>query len=214
MPKMFGAKSDYFAGYKTVPAARSVTATFRLPVLHCDKTADTAVVPEVELTTDQTVSSAGVALICNGTTPSYALQVSMNGAPNGPAIRATKGVRAGDVVTVQVVTIGKRVTASVHVLGGGKALSTTGTLVGTPVSSDILVNGVGPRNAPLNVPDFGALTFTGISLGGKSMNGADSGVRYDRVPIGRTAQISVGDISTNGRSFTATFMSSAGDPVT
>src|SRR3954464_6701626 len=35
MPKRFGARSDYYAGYKTVPAARSVAATFQVPALHC-----------------------------------------------------------------------------------------------------------------------------------------------------------------------------------
>lgn len=211
-PKMFGAKSDYYAGYKTVPAARSVAATFRVPVLHCDKTPDTAVVPQVQLTTDRTASSAGVVLNCVGTTASYALQVSVNGTINGPAIRTPKGVRAGDLVTVKVATVGNKVTASVRVPKRGKIVSVTSKLVGSPVSSDILVNGVGPRSAPLNVPDFGALTFTNISLGGRSMNSADSASMYDRIPLARTVQMSVSEPSANWRSFTATFVSSAGDP--
>jgi hypothetical protein len=210
---MFGAKSDYYAGYKTVPAARSVAATFRVPELHCDKTPDSAVVPQVQLTTDRTASSAGVVLNCNGTTASYALQVSVNGTiNNGPAVRTPKGVQAGDVVTVKVGTVGNKVTASARVVGRGRFVSVTSKLVGNPVSSDILVNGVGPRNAPLNVPDFGALTFTNISLGGRSMNSADSASMYDRIPIGRTVQISVSEPSANWRAFTATFVSSAGDP--
>lgn len=208
---MFGAKSEYYAGYKTVPAARSVAATFRVPALACDKTPDTAVVPEVQLTTDRTVSSAGVVLNCDGVTSTYALQVSLNGNLNGPAIRTPKAVRAGDTVTVKVATVGKKVTASVRVLGRGTFVSVTGKLVGTPVSSDILVNGVGPRDAPLNVPDFGVLTFTNISLGGLSMESADSAVKYDRVPMARTAQITVSEPGPNWRSFTATFDSSAGD---
>lgn len=212
MPKMFGAMSDYYAGYKTVPAARSVAATFRVPALHCDKTPDTAVVPEVQLTTTRTASSAGVVLDCDGTTASYALQVSINGTLNGPAIRTPKGVRAGDAVTVKVATVGNRVTASVRVLGRGKFLSVTSKLIGTPVSSDILVNGVGPRNEPLNVPDFGALTFYNISLGGHSMESADSATQYYRIPIGRTAQITVTEPGPRGRGFTANFVSSAGDP--
>lgn len=212
MPKMFGTKSDYYAGYKTVPAARSVAATFRVPALHCDKTPDTAVVPEVQLTTTRTASSAGVVLDCDGTTASYALQVSINGTINGPAIRTPKGVRVGDAVTVKVATVGNRVTASVRVLGRGKFLSVTSKLIGTPVSSDILVNGVGPRNEPLNVPDFGALTFYNISLGGRSMESADSASQYYRIPIGRTAQITVSEPGPKWRGFTANFVSSAGDP--
>ena len=211
-PKMFGAKSDYYAGYKTVPAARSVAATFRVPALHCDKTPDTAVVPQVQLTTDRTASSAGVVLDCNGTTASYALQVTVNGTINGPAIRTPKGVQAGDLVTVKVATVGKKVTASIRVPKRNRFVSVTSKLVGNPVSSDILVNGVGPRSAPLNVPDFGTLTFTNISLGGRSMESADSASMYNRIPIGRTVQISVSEPSANWRSFTATFMSSAGDP--
>ena len=85
--------------------------------------------------------------------------------------------------------------------------------MGTPVSGDILVNGVGPRSAPLNVPDFGALTFTNVSLGGRSMDSADSAAVYDRIPLSRSVQISVSEPSANWRSFTATFVSSAGDPV-
>jgi hypothetical protein len=218
MPKMFGARSDYFAGYKLVPSASSVAATFTVPTLHCDKTPDTAVVPQVQLTTDRTASSAGVVLACNGTQASYALQVSVNGTLNGPAVRATKirtpkVVRAGDVVTVRVATKGKKVTASVRVLGRGKFLNVTSKLVGTPVGNDILVNGVGSRTAPLNVPDFGVLTFANVSLGGQSMDAADSGVLYDRTPAGRTVQITVSQPSADARSFTATFVSSAGNPV-
>jgi hypothetical protein len=213
MPKMFGVKSDYYAGYKTVPAARSVAATFRVPALHCDKTPDTAVVPQVQLTTTRTASSAGVVLDCDGAKASYALQVSINGTMNGPAIRTPRGVRAGDKVTVKVATVGNKVTASVRVLGRNKFVSVTSKLVGTPVSSDILVNGVGPRNEPLNVPDFGTLTFYDISLGGKSMESADSATQYSRIPPDRSAQIIVNEPGPRWRSFTATFVSSAGDPV-
>jgi hypothetical protein len=183
-----------------------------VPTLHCDRTPDTAVVPEVQLTTDRTASSAGVVLNCNGTQASYALLVSINGLVNGPAIRTPNGVRAGDLVTVKVATVGKKVTASVRVPRRGRFVSVTSKLVGTPVSGDILVNGVGPRTAPLNVPDFGALTFTNISLGGRSLQSADSAAVYDRIPLGRTVQISVSEPGANWRSFTATFVSSAGDP--
>lgn len=210
MPKMFGAKSTYFAGYKTVPAARTVAANFRVPALHCDETPDTAVVPEVQLTTTRTVSSAGVVLDCDGTTAHYALQLSVNGTLNRGVIRRPKGVRAGDVVTVKVATVGKKVTASVRV--HGKWESVTSTLVGSPVSSDILVNGVGSPSSPLNVPDFGAVTFTNISLDGGSLDSADSASVYDRIPLNRTVQISVSEPGANWRSFTATFVSSAGDP--
>jgi hypothetical protein len=213
MPKMFGAKSDYYAGYKTVPAARFVAATFKVPALHCDRTPDTAVVPGVQLTTTRTVSSAGVVLDCDGTAANYAVQVSINGTLHGPMIRNAKAIRAGDVVTVKVATYGKKVTASVRVPKRNKVVSVTGKLVGAPVSSDILVNGVGPANAPLNVPDFGSLKFTNISLGGRSMNSADSASMFARIPLGRTVQISVSEPSANWRSFTATFESSTGDPV-
>jgi hypothetical protein len=202
--------STTFAGYLLQAGGPStVTATFRVPALHCTAARREIVASAALSGTTQsgnsTQSSASLLLGCyGGKAHLWPVLVVNNNETNYP----TAGAQPGDVVTLtadsKLTAGGKAATATVSV--ADKTRKFTRKLTGTFVTSSHPWIGEGAwfeHNKETAVPDFGSFRYYDCASDGNPMSTKFGWLRYNRVTSKGAVQISTSAIHSAG--FTSTF---------
>jgi hypothetical protein len=197
--------SKYFAGYTLQAGGPStVTATFRVPALHCTA-ARHEIVASVGLggtTTSgkSTASSADLLLGCYGGKAHFWPVLVVNNKETNYSTGAD--AHPSDVVKLTADSNGTTVTVSV----ADATRKFTRTLTGKFVSSSypwIGDNSWYENNKETGVPDFGSFRYYDCAADGNPMSAKFGWLSYDRVTSKGVLQISTAAIHSAG--FTTTF---------
>jgi hypothetical protein len=202
--------STTFAGYLLQAGGPStVTATFRVPALHCTaarrEIVATAALGGTTKTGSSAQSSANLLLGCYGGKAHLWPVLIVN---NKETNYTTAGASPGDVVTLtadsKLTSSGKNATATVSV--ADKTRKFTRKLTSTFVTSShpwIGEDAWFEHNKETGVPDFGSFRYYDCASDGTPMSTKFGWLSYNRVSSKGAVQISTGAIHSAG--FTSTF---------
>jgi hypothetical protein len=201
--------STNFAGYAVGMSATHVTATtsFVVPTLKCtsaSRAINASASINATVASSQTFSLAGMVLGClrgqqvsypsftvNGTTYNYELEEAHPG--DKIVVKASEGAKGTTVSLVDETH--KRVSARRK---GSAATQVTAAFLGN--------GGVLNSNSKLlGVPDFGTISFSNSTIGGKALGSFSSLVQYNRQTSKGTLQIQTGPLASDLESFQTVF---------
>ena len=205
-PRIVQATSTNYAGWLAGTfnrqATHSARTTFKVPTVTCNSTdANSFVIPGVGLPTGTTtITAAGVAVGCNGTTPFYQGEIVINGTVTPVNTTIHPGDKIITSLTVSATsTTGSFQDATTHFK---QPISGPG---GKPTGSCIGIDGSehGPSDPP--VPIFGKVVFSAGTINGKTIAGSGA-TPVNMDDSGGVLQIRTGPLNSTGNGFTSTFV--------
>jgi hypothetical protein len=194
------------AGYGgSASSVKAASATYTVPTVTCHAGENAAVDAQVHVYGTTTKdAAAGVRVMCVKGVETYQAVFAINRTPSYPAIT----VKAGNRITVSASQDPSKATVTIADLTTHKSVTKSGA-GGTDIQFQIVDVGVAvstTNSALQNVPDFGRMTFSSVTVNAAKV-GTFSPVQWERADAKNHVEISTSALS-GGLTFTTTYLRS------
>ena len=194
------------AGYgASATSIKTASASYTVPKVICHPGENAAVDAQVHIYSATTAdAAAGVRVMCVKGVQTYQVVLVINHTPSFPAI----SVKANNNIKVSASQDASKATVTIDDLTTSKTVTKSGA-GGTDAqvqASDVGVAVSTTNSALQNVPNFGKMTFTGVTVNAAKI-GTLSPVQWEREDASHHVEISTSALS-GGSSFTTTYLRS------